>query len=61
MFWALASSALVIYLYCKLKAEGARAPGEPAGTVETELAVLEARIASLEDRISRSGAREKTP
>jgi hypothetical protein len=52
MFWAIASSIFVIYLYRKLAAERAPAPeGVPADTVEAELAALEADIARLESRI----------
>jgi hypothetical protein len=56
MFWAIASSVFVIYLYRKLNAERSPAPeGIPADTVEAELAALDARIAALESRIGAAG------
>jgi hypothetical protein len=51
MLWALASSAFVIYLYRKLNAEIVVASDNPpAGTLEAELAALNARIAALESK-----------
>lgn len=52
MLWALISSGFVIYLYRTLNTESASAPdGAPAGSVEAELAALNARIAALESRL----------
>ncbi|OJU38234.1 MAG: hypothetical protein BGN99_32105 [Alphaproteobacteria bacterium 65-37] len=62
MFWAIASSVVVIYLYRKLNAERAAAtPIAPAVTVEAELAALEARIAALEGKIAGSSKGEARP
>jgi hypothetical protein len=61
MFWAIASSVFVIYLYRKLNAESApvTASGDAAaGTIEAEVAALNTQIAALESKIAgaRSGS-----
>lgn len=56
MFWAIASSVFVIYLYRKLNAERAPASEGPASTVEAELAALDAHIAALESKIGATGS-----
>lgn len=62
MLWAIASSIFVIYLYRKLNAESAPAPDKgPAGTVESELAALNAQIAALEGKVGKVSTRETTP
>lgn len=62
MFWAIASSVLVIYLYRTLNAERAAATQiAPAVTVDAELAALEARIAALEGKIAGSSKAEARP
>lgn len=54
MLWALASSVFVIYLYRKLNTDSASATDDgPADSVESELAALNARIASLETKIGK--------
>jgi hypothetical protein len=58
MFWAIASSIFVIYLYRKLNAENtpAAASGDaPAGSIEAEIAALNAQIAAIEGG-ARSGS-----
>lgn len=50
MFWAIASSIFVIYLYRKLNASPTTESG-PADGIEAELAALNARIADLERKI----------
>jgi hypothetical protein len=61
MLWALVSSAYVIFLYRKLKAEAeplAGAPtGQPAG-IDAALETLDQRLAALEGRLA---GREKEP
>jgi hypothetical protein len=61
MFWAIASSAFVIYLYRKLNAENTPAAASddaPAGKIEAEIAALNAQIAAIESKIAgaRSGS-----
>ena len=55
MFWAIASSIFVIYLYRKLNAESVPVPASAdaaADTIEAEIAALNAQIAALESRIA---------
>jgi hypothetical protein len=55
MFWAIASSIFVIYLYRKLNAEktpAATSGDAPAGTIEAEIAALNAQIAAIESKIA---------
>jgi hypothetical protein len=59
MFWAIASSAFVIYLYRKLNAESAPAAASgdaPGGTIEAEIAALNAQITAIENKIAGSGS-----
>ena len=59
MFWAIASSVFVIYLYRKLNAESAPAAASgatPAGTIEAEIAALNAQMAALESKIAGAGS-----
>jgi hypothetical protein len=54
MFWAIASSVFVIYLYRKLNADKISAvasDGASAGTVEAEIAALNAQIVAIESKI----------
>jgi hypothetical protein len=55
MLWALASSAYVIFLYRKLRAE-AEVPSEPApgrvGDLDSALGMLEQRLSSLEGQLA---------
>ncbi|GIQ73955.1 ABC transporter C-terminal domain-containing protein [Bradyrhizobium sp. RD5-C2] len=58
MLWAIASSIVVIYLYRQLNAPSTPATasgGAPAGTIEAEIAALNAQIAALETKIAGSG------
>ena len=55
MFWAIASSIFVIYLYRKLSAESAPATAsgdDPDGRIEAEIAALNAQIAAIESKIA---------
>ena len=59
MLWAIASSIVVIYLYRRLNAESASAPAPGSasdGSIEAEIAALNAQIAALEDKIAGSGS-----
>jgi hypothetical protein len=57
MLWALVSSAYVIYLYRKLKAEAAPQPATAqdahSGSLGAELDALDQRLAVLEARLTR--------
>jgi hypothetical protein len=64
MFWAIASSIFVIYLYRKLNAQSApgTAPGAaPADTIEAEIAALNAQIAALGSKIAGAGSGSVKP
>jgi hypothetical protein len=64
MFWAIASSIFVVYLYRKLKAESApeTAPAAaPADTIEAEITALNAQIAALESKIAGAGGGSGKP
>jgi len=55
MFWAIASSAFVIYLYRKLNAEKTPAVASAdasADTIEAEIAALNAQIVAIEGKIA---------
>jgi len=58
MLWALLSSAYVIYLYRKLKAEQEPQPGggSEAGSLGTEMDKLNQRLDSLEARLGTKGS-----
>ncbi|MBR0734478.1 hypothetical protein JQ595_37595 [Bradyrhizobium japonicum] len=59
MLWAIASSIVVIYLYRQLNAESAPASASGSaseGTIEAEIAALNAQIAALEGKIAGSGS-----
>jgi hypothetical protein len=62
MLWAIGSSAFVIYLYRKLSGEKdleATNPGSNSSSaIELEFAKLNERIAALESRLKKGGARE---
>jgi hypothetical protein len=60
MFWAIASSIFVIYLYRKLNAQSA--PGTAtADTIEAEITALNAQIAALESKIAGAGGGSGKP
>jgi|GEM_PF-3574091 len=62
MFWAIASSIFVIYLYRKLNARNALATASaPADSVEAELAALNASITALEVKIGNVAAADTKP
>jgi hypothetical protein len=64
MFWAIASSIFVIYLYRKLNAESdlATSPrAAPANTIEAEIAALNAQIATLESKLAGAGSGSVKP
>ena len=56
MFWAIASSVLVIYLYRQLNAEGAPAAEKASGSLGAELDALDARITALESKVPTASA-----
>jgi hypothetical protein len=59
MLWAIASSIVVIYLDRQINAPSTPAPASgdsPAGTVEAEIAALNAQIAALESKLAGSGS-----
>jgi hypothetical protein len=58
MFWAIASSIFVIYLYRKLNAESVPATASgaaPDGEIEAEIAALNAQIAAIESKLAGAG------
>ena len=64
MLWAIASSIVVIYLYRQLNAPSAPAAtsgGVPAGTIEAEIAALNAQITALEGKLAGSGSGDVKP
>ena len=64
MFWAIASSVFVIYLYRRLNAEELpplHPEMPPAGTIEAEITVLNAQIAALESKIAGAGSGSVKP
>lgn len=62
MLWSLLSSAYIIYLYRKLKAErepqAAETGAAQSGNVTAELDKLNQRLDSLEARLAGTGAQE---
>jgi hypothetical protein len=64
MFWAIASSVFVIYLYRRLNAERTptTVPGDAAAdTIEAEITALNAQIAALESKIAGAGSGSVKP
>ena len=62
MFWAIASSIFIIYLYRKLNAERVPvAESVSADNMQAALAAIDARIAALENKIGAGSVLETKP